>query len=145
MLTQVTQHLDGAFKDEKGRDRKPKEVKRATVDEVATAKINSGLSGEASDHKGEMLKAYKEAEHYRREAKKLRSQLDQFSNSYEEISKLKNLVAEKMQVIGLLQKERTSMSKLHREYQKDRMDQDSMESEYSSRVQRVNGAPPTPP
>jgi len=27
------------------------------------------------------------------------------------------------QVISLLQKERTSMAKLHREYQKDRMDQ----------------------
>jgi len=40
---QVTKHLDGAFKDERGRDRKPKEAKRSTVDEVATAKVRASL------------------------------------------------------------------------------------------------------
>jgi hypothetical protein len=101
---QVTQHLDGAFRDERGRDRKPKEARRATVDEVATAKINSGSASIRSPRKdcvsaahlercaaglgldegaskAELLKAYKEAEHYRREAKRLRGQLDQFANS----------------------------------------------------------------
>ena len=59
--------------------------------------------------------------------------------------KLKNLVAEKMKVIAVLEKERQSMQKLHRQYQKDAMDQDAMEAEYASRVQRVNGPAPACP
>lgn len=67
------------------------------------------------------------------------------SRRYEEIIKLKNLVAEKMKVIAVLEKERQSMQKLHRQYQKDAMDQDAMEAEYASRVQRVNGPAPACP
>jgi hypothetical protein len=59
-------------------------------------------------------------------------------NSFEEIARLKNLVAEKVKVIGIMEKERTAMQKLHREYAKERTDQDSMEAEYAERMRRVN-------
>ncbi len=59
-------------------------------------------------------------------------------NSFEEIARLKNLVAEKVKVIAVMEKERTAMQKLHRQYQKERTDQDSLESEYAERIRRVN-------
>jgi hypothetical protein len=59
-------------------------------------------------------------------------------NSFEEIVRLKNLVAEKVKVIAIMEKERTGMQKLHRQYQKERTDQDSMETEYGERMRRVN-------
>lgn len=59
-------------------------------------------------------------------------------NSFEEIVRLKNLVAEKVKVIGIMEKERTGMQKLHRQYQKERTDQESMETEYGERMRRVN-------
>jgi hypothetical protein len=62
----------------------------------------------------------------------------QCMNSWEEMARLKNLVAEKVKVIAVLEKERAAMQKLHRQYQKDRLDQDSIESEYGERMRRVN-------
>ena len=59
-------------------------------------------------------------------------------NSFEEIARLKNLVAEKVKVIAVMEKERTAMQKLHRQYQKERTDQDSLENEYGERMRRVN-------
>lgn len=59
-------------------------------------------------------------------------------NSFEEMARLKNLVAEKVKVIGMMEKERGAMSKLHKQYQKERLDQDGMEGEYGERMRRVN-------
>jgi hypothetical protein len=59
-------------------------------------------------------------------------------NSWEEMARLKNLVAEKVKVIAVMEKERGAMHKLHRQYQKDRLDQDGIESEYGERMRRVN-------
>ena len=59
-------------------------------------------------------------------------------NSFEEIARLKNLVAEKVKVIGVMEKERTAMHKLHKQYQKERFDQDSIEADYGERMRRVN-------
>lgn len=54
------------------------------------------------------------------------------------MARLKNLVAEKVKVISVMEKERGAMHKLHRQYQKDRQDQDGIESEYGERMRRVN-------
>ena len=62
----------------------------------------------------------------------------QCMNSWEEMARLKNLVAEKVKVIAAMEKERAAMHKLHRQYQKDRLDQDGIESDYGERMRRVN-------
>ena len=59
-------------------------------------------------------------------------------NSFEEMARLKNLVAEKVKVITMMERERGAMSKLHKQYQKERLDQDGIEGEYGERMRRVN-------
>jgi hypothetical protein len=50
-----------------------------------------------------------QAENYRKENEKLKSQLDLYMNSHEEIARLKNLVTEKVKIIGVMEKERSGL------------------------------------
>eukprot|EP00960_Hanusia_phi_P036728 752492-Hanusia_phi.AAC.1 len=67
-----------------------------------------------------------------------KTQLDQFTNAYDEIARLKNLVAEKVKVISILEKERSSLNKVHRQYQKEYKGQESLEAEHAERMRRLN-------
>jgi hypothetical protein len=43
-----------------------------------------------------------------------------------------------VRVIAVMDKERAAMQKLHKQYQKERMDQEGLEGEYGERMRRVN-------
>ena len=43
-----------------------------------------------------------------------------------------------VRVIAVMDKERAAMQKLHKQYQKERVDQESLEGEYGERMRRVN-------
>ncbi len=43
-----------------------------------------------------------------------------------------------MKIIAVMEKERSALHKVHRQYQKDRVDQDTLESEYSDKIRKVN-------
>jgi len=140
---EVTQKLSNAYVDDRGQDlkskqRKMNEPRSAEID--VQAKVDTGLrhGNDSESIKAELLKAYKQAEEYRRQCERYKTQLDQFTNAYDEIARLKNLVAEKVKVISILEKERSSLNKVHRQYQKEYKGQESLEAEHAERMRRLN-------
>lgn len=47
-------------------------------------------------------------------------------------------VAEKIKVIAVMDKERAALHKVHKQYQKERVDQDSLENEFAEKIRKVN-------
>ncbi|EKX45211.1 hypothetical protein GUITHDRAFT_139134 [Guillardia theta CCMP2712] len=143
---EVTQKLSNAYVDDKGQDlktkqRKMNEPRSAEID--VQAKVDTGLrhGNDSESIKAELLKAYKQAEEYRRQCERYKTQLDQFTNAYDEIARLKNLVAEK--ACPLLSRltsvqERSSLNKVHRQYQKEYKGQETLEAEHAERMRRLN-------
>jgi hypothetical protein len=120
-------------RDERGRDVRRRAAPKAhhAIDEEVSSKIDTGL-GDA-ESKGEVLKAFRQAEELRRENERLRSQMGEFQHAYNEISRLKNVIAEKIKIIEVLHKERGAMQRVHRQYEKDARAQEQLESEHSGR------------
>jgi len=135
----VDEKLDNAYVDDQGRDLKPKPKKKKVETEDLVARVDTRLgNNDDGNARNELLKAYQQVKRYQIENEKLKEQLDSLMHAYDEISRLKNTVAEKVQVISVLEKERGALHKLHRQYQKEKLDQDAIESQYGERVRRAN-------